>query len=87
MELREKHETSGNSMVMAVKTHSKRYELKKTGNEKNITAQWELFRQCYESGYSKEDLRVLLKFINWLIRLQEGLGKPLSKKRKIRGGI
>jgi len=34
----------------------------------------------YEKGYSKEDIRVLLKFIDWLINLPEGLNKQLSKK-------
>ena len=74
-ELREKLETSTNPMTIVVKAQLKRYELKKADNEKKSTVKWELIRQCYESGYSKEDIRVLLKFIDWLIRLPEGLNK------------
>jgi predicted transposase/invertase (TIGR01784 family) len=63
-----------------VKAQLKRYELKKADNKKKSTVKWELIRQCYESRYSKEDIRVLLKFIDWLISLPEGLNKQLSKK-------
>jgi hypothetical protein len=79
-ELREKLETSTNPMAMVVKAQLKRYELKKADNKKKSTVKWELIRQCYESRYSKEDIRVLLKFIDWLISLPEGLNKQLSKK-------
>jgi hypothetical protein len=79
-ELREKLETSTNPMAMVVKAQLKRYELKKADNKKKSTVKWELIRQCYESGYLKEDIRVLLKFIDWLIRLPEGLNRQLSKK-------
>ncbi|MGD2084652.1 MAG: hypothetical protein PVH61_00565 [Candidatus Aminicenantes bacterium] len=79
-ELSEKLETSDNPMAMVVKAQLKRYELKKADNKKKSTVKWELIRQCYEKSYSKEDIRVLLKFIDWLIRLPEGLNKQLSKK-------
>jgi hypothetical protein len=79
-ELREKLETSTNPMAMVVKSQLKRYELKKADNKKKSTVKWELIRQSYEIGYSKEDIRVLLKFIDWLISLPEGLNKQLSKK-------
>jgi len=65
---------------MVVKAQLKNFELKKADNKKKSTVKWELIRQCYEKGYSKEDIRVLLKFIDWLIRLPEGLNKQLSKK-------
>jgi predicted transposase/invertase (TIGR01784 family) len=79
-ELREKLETSDNPMAMVVKAQLERYELKKADNKKKSTVKWELIRQCYERGYTKEEIRVLLKFIDWLIRLPEGLNKQLSKK-------
>jgi hypothetical protein len=79
-ELREKLETSGNPMAMVVKAQLKRYELKRADNKKKSTVKWELIRQCYEKNYSKEDIRVLLKFIDWLIRLPEGLNKQLSER-------
>jgi predicted transposase/invertase (TIGR01784 family) len=79
-ELREQLETSSNPMAMVVKAQLKRYELKKADNKKKSTVKWELIRQCYEKGHSKEDIRVLLKFIDWLIRLPEGINKQLSQK-------
>jgi hypothetical protein len=79
-ELREKLETSDNPMAMVVKAQLKRYELEKADNNQKYSVKWELVRQCYEKGYSKEDIRVLLKFIDWLINLPEGLNKKLSRK-------
>ena len=79
-ELREKPETSSNPMAMVVKAQLQRYELKKADNKKKSSVKWELIRQCNESGYSKDDIRVLLKFIDWLIRLPEGLNRQLSRK-------
>ncbi len=78
--LRKKLETSANPMAMVVKSQLKRYELKKTGAEKKSTVKWDLIRQCYERGYTKKEILVLLKFIDWLILLPEGLDKQLSKK-------
>jgi hypothetical protein len=79
-ELREILETSGNPMAMIVKAQLKNYELKKAGNEQKSSVKWELIRQCYEKKYSKEEIRVLLTFIDWLIRLPEGLTEQLTKK-------
>jgi hypothetical protein len=78
--LREILETSDNPMTMIVKAQLKNYELKKAGNEQKSSVKWELIRQCYEKKYSKEEIRVLLKFIDWLIRLPEGLTEQLTKK-------
>jgi hypothetical protein len=79
-ELREKLETSDNPMAMVVKAQLQRYELKKADNNKKYSVKWELIHQCYERKYPKEEIRVLLKFIDWLIRLPEGLTEQLSKK-------
>ncbi len=79
-EMSELLENSDNPMAMIVKAQLKRYELKKAGNEQRSSVKWELIRQCYERKYSKEEIRVLLKFIDWLIRLPEGLSEQLTKK-------
>ena len=79
-ELREMLETSDNPMAMIVKAQLKNYELKKAGNERKSSVKWELIRQCYEKKHLKEEIRVLLKFIDWLIRLPEGLTEQLTKK-------
>jgi len=67
-------------MAMVVSAQLKSYDLKKAENEKKSSVKWELIRQCYERRYPKEEIRVLLKFIDWIIRLPEGLNKQLSKK-------
>jgi hypothetical protein len=71
---------SVNPMAMAVKAQLKRYELKKVDNNEKSSVKWDLVRECYDSGYKKEDILVLLKFIDWLIRLPDDLTKQLSKK-------
>jgi len=78
--LRKLLETSTNPTAMIVKAQLKSYELKKAVNEQKSSVKWELIRQCYEKKYPKEEIRVLLKFIDWLIRLPEGLAIQLSKK-------
>ncbi|MCP5106716.1 MAG: hypothetical protein GY950_25250 [bacterium] len=79
-ELREKLENSDNPMAMVVKAQLKSYELKKAGDNKKSTVKWELIRQCYDRGYTKKEIRVLTKFIDWLILLPEGLNQQLSRK-------
>jgi predicted transposase/invertase (TIGR01784 family) len=79
-ELREKAESSINPMSMVVKAQLKNYELKRADDKKKSTVKWELIRQCYEKGYTRRQIKALLKFIDWIIRLPEGLNKQLSEK-------
>jgi len=79
-ELKDKLETSRNPMTMIVKAQLKSYELKKADNNNKSTVKWELIRQCYERRYKKEQIRALLKFIDWIIRLPEGLDNQISEK-------
>jgi len=79
-ELKEKLETSRNPMTMVVKAQLRRYELTKADDMKKSTVKWEFIRQCYERGYSKVQIDALLKFIDWIIRLPEGLNKQISEK-------
>ena len=79
-ELRERLETSNNPMAMVVLAQLERYKLKKADNNEKSAVKWELIRRCYERKYTKEEIRVLLKFIDWLIRLPEGLNEQLSTK-------
>jgi len=37
-----------------------------------------LIRQCYRRGYGKEQIRTLLKFIDWIIRLPDALEGKIS---------
>ncbi len=79
-EFREKLETSDSPMAMIVLAQLERYKLKKADNNKKSTAKLDLIRRCYERKYTKEEIRVLLKFIDWLILLPEGLNEQLSTK-------
>ena len=79
-ELREKLETSDNPMAMVVKAQLRSQEIKKAGDNKKSTAKWELIRECYAKGYTKREIRVLMKFIDWLIRLPDDLKKQLNVK-------
>jgi hypothetical protein len=79
-ELKEKLETSTNPMTMVVKAQLKSYELKKADDKKKSTVKWEFIRQCYEKGYAKEQIDILLKFIDWIIQLPEDLNRQLSEK-------
>jgi hypothetical protein len=79
-ELREMLETTDNPMAMVVKAQLKSYELKKADDKRKSAVKWELIRQCYERGYTKKEIRALLKFIDWLILLPVELDKQLSKK-------
>jgi hypothetical protein len=79
-DLRRQLETSANPMAMVVKAHLKSFEVKKEPDNKKSSVKWELMRQCYESGYSKKSSRILLKFIDWFIRLPDELEKQLTGK-------
>ncbi|MCP5102670.1 MAG: hypothetical protein GY950_04790, partial [bacterium] len=79
-ELREKLETSDNPMAMVVKAQLKSREIKKAGDNKKSTVKWELIRECYAKGYTKKEIRVLIKFIDWLILLPDDLKKQLNTK-------
>jgi hypothetical protein len=77
-ELRRKLEESSNPIALIVKAQLKSCEVKKDSNEKKSTVKWELIRQCYESGYSKNEIEILLKFIDWLILLPESFQEKLN---------
>ena len=77
-ELSEKLETSTNPMALVVKAQLICHELKNADDKKKSTVKWELMRQCYKSGYSREQIDALLKFIDWIIRLPEDLSRELS---------
>ncbi len=80
--LKKKLETSKNPMAMIVKAQLRSFELKKAGNKQKSSVKWELIRECYEKRYPKEEIRVLIKFLDWLILLPDGLAKKLSIKIK-----
>ena len=79
-ELKDKLETSLNPMAMVVKVQLKSYEMKKADNDRKSIIKKELIRECYKQGYEKGQIRSLLRFIDWIIRLPEGLQNKLTQE-------
>lgn len=75
--LTKKLETSTNPMAMVVNAQLKSLEVKRSDNETKFEVTKELMRQCSRSGYSKEIIRIMFSFFEWVIRL------PLSYKERI----
>lgn len=73
-------ETSTNPMRMIVKAQLKSQETKKGGIDHKYNAKWELIRECYRQGYVKDQIRPLLKFIDWVIRLPDELQKKIKQE-------
>jgi len=63
-----------------VRAHFKSQEIKKARPESKFSAKTELIRQCYRRGYGKEQIRTLLKFIDWIIRLPDELEDRISEE-------
>ncbi|MGE5341351.1 MAG: hypothetical protein ACM3SY_07700 [Candidatus Omnitrophota bacterium] len=70
-ELRKKLETSTNPMAMVVKAQLKSLEVKRLDSESRFEVTNELIRQCIRAGYSKDTIRTLITFVEWVIRLPE----------------
>jgi hypothetical protein len=79
-ELRERLENTKNPMAILVRALLKSYEAKKVDNEKKYNIKFELIRQCYALGYSKDKTRSFLNFVDYLIHLPEYLEKRLSEE-------
>jgi len=71
-------ERSVNPMAMVVMAHFKSQEIKKARPESKFSAKTDLIRQCYRRGYGKEQIKTLLKFIDWIIRLPDALEGKIS---------
>ncbi|MCP4150669.1 MAG: hypothetical protein GY757_23180, partial [bacterium] len=69
---------SKNPMAMIVRAQLKEYEAKKGDKTKKFNIKRELYRQCIKAGYSSDETRIIFKFIDWLIRLPEGLQEKLN---------
>jgi len=70
---RQKLETSANPMTMIVKAQLKSLEVKGADTEKKFEVTKELIRQCGKKGYSRDEIRLLMKFIGWVIALPDSL--------------
>jgi len=68
---RHKLETSTNPMTMIVKAQLKSLEVKTSDDEKKFEVTKELIRQCCKKGYSKAEIRIIMNFFGWVIRLPD----------------
>jgi hypothetical protein len=77
----EELEGSQNPFALIVMTHLKEIETKGKVNERLF---WKitLVKRLYEKGYSKEDILLLYKFIDWLVSLPEELTEEFHEEIK-----
>ncbi len=81
-EMKEKLETTDNPMAIVVKSQLKSLEAKKVDEDTKFEATKELIRLCYRQGYSRDDVNVLVKFIEWVFRLSKAFEKRLKEEIK-----
>ena len=79
-ELRERLEKTKNPMAILVKALLKSFEAQKADNEKKYNIKFDLIRQCYTLGYSKDKTRSFFNFVDYLIHLPEYLEKRLTEE-------
>jgi len=79
-ELKEKVENSDNPMAMVIRAQLKSYEAKKRRGKGRYDIKSELFKECLKAKYPSKQIRALMRFIDWLIRLPEGLEKKLFQE-------
>ena len=77
----EEFEESKNPFAVIVMTHLKEMETKKDLDARLF---WKitLVKKLYEKGYSKEEVFLLYKFIDWLVKLPEELTKRFYEEIK-----
>ncbi|MCP5103548.1 MAG: hypothetical protein GY950_09225 [bacterium] len=75
-------ETTDNPMAIVVKAQLKSLEVKKAAEDTKFEVTKELIRLSYRQGYTKDDVNVLVKFIEWVIRLSKGFEKRLKEEIK-----
>ncbi len=71
---------SGSPMAMVVRTQLESFKAKKAKPRGKFNKKLDLIRQCYMRGYRKEQIRTLLKFIDWILRLPVDLQDELKQE-------
>lgn len=76
-------ERSTNPMAMVVLAQLSSHEARRINVNQKYDVKLNLFKECLKKGYTKEQIRSLVKFIDWVINLpakyQEKLHKELIK--------
>ena len=72
-------EASRNPFAVVVMAHLQTQETRHEP-DKRFEFKWQLIRSLYERGYSKEDVRQLFHFIDWIMKLPEELEERLDQR-------
>ncbi|MCP4220281.1 MAG: hypothetical protein GY765_36960 [bacterium] len=73
-------EQSQNPMAMIVRALLKSLKVKRKDDTARFDVKRELIRECYRSGHNKDQIRILIKFIDWILRLPEVLEKKITEE-------
>jgi hypothetical protein len=71
-------EDSTNPMAMIVRAQLKSHEAKKGDDQNKYVIKRELYKECFEAGYNREEARTVFKFMDWVITIPEELQKKLK---------
>jgi len=64
-------EASKNPMAMVILAQLKSLEAQHADPQTKYNIKLQLFKDCFKKGYNKKQIRVLVKFIDWIINLPE----------------
>lgn len=79
-EARAKLEKSESPWAMVVIAQLRSNKVRRKNPQTRFDAKFELIRECYNRGYSKEKIIALIKFIDWLILLPDDFQHELRDK-------
>jgi len=65
---------------MVIRAQLKSYDVKQGTNSQKYSVKRELMLECFNAGWSKQEIRILFKFIDWIIRLPEELQQKLKQE-------
>lgn len=69
---------STNPMALVVAAQLKSLEAKKADIHTKYDVKLQLFKDCFKKGYTKDQIHILIKFIDWIINLPEKYQEKLS---------
>ncbi len=73
-------EASKNPMAMVILAQLKSLEAQHADPQTKYNIKLQLFKDCFKKGYNKKQIRVLVKFIDWIINLPERYKEKLHNE-------
>jgi hypothetical protein len=71
-------DNSTNLMAMIVRAQLKSHEAKKRDDQNKYAIKRELYKECFEAGYNRDEARTVFKFMDWVITIPEELQNKLK---------